>query len=136
MTLNTYLTFDGRCKEAFELYAKVLGGTIKTLIPHAGTPAAEHVPANWQDKVMHAELAVGSQMLMGSDAPPEHSQPKSGFSVSLQVADPAEAERIYNGLSAGGQVRMPLQETFWALKFGMLTDRFGTPWMINCGKPM
>jgi PhnB protein len=134
MKLNTYLVFDGRCEEAFQFYAKVFGGEVKTLIRHGGTPAEQFVPPDWLSKVMHAEVTVGNTMLMGSDAPPDRYQPMGGFSVSVQVDQPAEAERIFGALADGATVRMPIQETFWAQRFGMLVDRFGTPWMINCMK--
>jgi PhnB protein len=131
---NTYLVYDGRCEEAFQMYANVFGGAVKTLIRHGGTPAADFVPPDWLPKVMHAELTIGNGMLMGSDAPPDRYQPMAGFSVSIQVEQPGEAERIFHALSDGAKVTMPIQETFWAQRFGMLTDRYGTPWMINCMK--
>jgi PhnB protein len=103
--------------------------------PHAGTPAENHVPAEWRDKIMHARLTAGGDVLMGSDAPPDRYEQPKGFSVTLQMQDPAEAERIFRELAENGTVRMPLQETFWAVRFGMLVDRFGIPWMINCERP-
>jgi PhnB protein len=136
MSLNPYLTFDGNCEEAFKTYEKVLGGKILAMMPHEGTPAAEHVPAEWQKKILHARLQIGEDVLMASDAPPGRGQKMQGFSVTLVLKDPKEAERIFNAFAEGGTVTMPLAETFWADKFGMLTDRFGTPWMINCEKPM
>ncbi|HXP82859.1 MAG TPA: VOC family protein [Verrucomicrobiae bacterium] len=132
MQLNAYLLFKGNCEEAFKFYEKCLGGTIKAMIPHAGTPAEQHVPAEWRNKIMHACLTVGDAMLMGSDAPLDRFEEPKGFSVSLMINDPAEAERLFHALEEGGKVRMPLQQTFWATRFGMLVDRFGTPWMINC----
>ncbi len=132
MQINPYLTFDGTCAEAFNLYARVLGGKIETMLTHAGTPAAEHVDPEWQDKIMHARLKVGDAVLMGSDAPPQYQKKPQGMSVSLNLRDEAEAERIFNALAEEGSVTMPLQKTFWAARFAMLTDRFGTPWMINC----
>jgi len=129
-----YLNFDGDCKEAFQFYNQVFGGEIVAMFTHAGTPAAEHVSPEWQDKIMHARLVAGSVVLMGSDSPPEYFEEPKGISVSLHVEDPAEAERIFNALAEGANVTMPIQETFWALRFAMLTDRFGTPWMINCEK--
>lgn len=135
MQLNPYLTFSGQCEAAFRFYAEVLGGTIEAMIPHAGTPAADHVPPEWHDKIMHARLTVGDETLMGSDAPPGHYETMKGFSVTLGIADPADAERIFQALAQGGTVRMPIQPTFWAQRFGMLVDRFGTPWMINCEQP-
>jgi PhnB protein len=137
MQLNPYLLFNGNCEEAFKSYAQILGGKIEAMMPHEGTPAAEHVPAEWRKKILHARLNVNAQVLMGSDAPPTaqggYEAPK-GFSVSVQDNDPAEAERIFHALAENGQVRMPIQETFWAARFGMCVDRFGIPWMINCEK--
>jgi PhnB protein len=92
----------------------------------------EQVPAEWRDKIMHARLIVGDKVLMGSDAPPEHYEGTKGFSVSLGVDSMAEAERMFRALAENGTVRMPLQKTFWAEGFGMLVDRFGIPWMVNC----
>lgn len=135
MQLNPYLTFNGQCEAAFKFYEKCLGGKIAAMLPHEGTPAAEHVPPEWRAKIMHARLVVGDQVLMGSDAPPEHYEPMKGFSVTLNIKDPGEAERVFHALAENGTVRMPIQETFWAVRFGMLVDRFGTPWMINCEKP-
>jgi PhnB protein len=136
MQINSYLVYDGRCEEAFQTYAKIFGGTVKTLLRHGDTPAAQFVPPNWHSKVMHSELSLASGLLMGSDAPPDRYQAMAGFSVSIQVDQPAEAERIFAALADGGKQTMPIQETFWAQRFGMVTDRFGTPWMINCMKPM
>jgi PhnB protein len=134
MQVNPYLTFSGQCEAAFAFYEKVLGGKIEALIRHEGTPMAEHVPAAWRDKILHARLTVGDTILMGSDAPPDRFEPMQGFSVTLGIGDAAEAERVFHALAEGGTVRMPIQQTFWAVRFGMLVDRFGTPWMINCEK--
>ena len=89
----------------------------------------------WQDKILHASLKIGDTVLMGSDAPPERYEKPKGFSVSLVLDDTGEAERIFKTLSEGGSVQMPIQQTFWAARFGMLTDRYAIPWMINCGQP-
>ncbi len=132
MQLNPYLTFNGQCDAAFKFYAQCLGGKIVAMIPYAGTPADQQVPAGWRDKILHAKLIVGDQILMGSDAPPERYEQTKGFSVTLSIDDPPEAERIFNLLAEKGAVRMPFQKTFWARGFGMLVDRFGIPWMINC----
>ena len=132
MQLSPYLGFNGQCEAAFKFYEQCLGGKILAMMPHGEMPSAEHVPADWHDKIMHACLQVGDQVLMGSDAPPSlHEDPK-GFHVSIHLKDPKEGERIYNSLADGGTVQMPFQQTFWAAGFGMLVDRFGTPWMINC----
>jgi len=132
MQMNPYLLFDGRCEAAFKFYAKVLGGKIEAMMPHEGTPAAEHVPSEWRSKIVHARMVVGDKVLMGSDAPPDRHEAMKGISVMLGVEKPAEAERIFNALAEGADVRMPLQKTFWAERFVMLVDQFGTPWMINC----
>jgi PhnB protein len=134
MQLNPYLMFDGQCEAAFKFYAKILGGRIDAMLTHEGTPAGGQVPADWQKKIMHARMSVGDFVLMGSDAPPQYQEQKKGFSVNISVDDPAEADRIFGALSENATVRMPIQETFWAQRFGMLTDQFGTPWMVNCEK--
>ncbi len=135
MQLNPYLLFDGQCETAFKFYERVLGGKIQALLPHAGTPAEQHVPAEWRDKIMHGCLSLNGQTLMASDAPPGHYAKPQGFHVSIQLDDTAAAERIFTALKESGQVSMPLQQTFWAARFGMLTDQFGIPWMINCSQP-
>jgi len=131
MQLNPYLTFNGQCETAFKFYETCLGGKIEAMFRHTGTPAEQHVPPEWRDKIMHARLAVNGQVLMGSDAPPDHYKEPKGFSVSLQFKDVKEAERVFNALAENGKVGMPLQQTFWAARFGTLVDRFGIPWMIN-----
>ena len=134
MQLNPYLNFNGNCEEAFKFYEQVLKGKIESMMTHEGTPMEAKTPPEWRKKIMHARMTVGDQVLMASDAPPEHYQKPQGFSVSLNLNDAAEAERIFQALSEKGKVQMPIQETFWALRFGMAVDRFGTPWMVNCDK--
>jgi PhnB protein len=135
MQIQPYLFFKGDCEEAFKFYERVLKGKIEAMLPHAGTPAEQHTPPEWRDKIMHARLTVGDAVLMASDAPPEHYKMPQGFSVSLQIDQVAEAERVFNELSAGGNVTMPIQPTFWATRFAMFTDKFGIAWMINCNQP-
>jgi len=132
MQLNPYLFFNGQCEAAFKFYAQLLGGKILAMMTHAGTPAENQVPPEWREKIIHARMVIGDQVLMGSDAPPGHFQPPQGFSVSLMVDNAEDAERIFPILAENGTVKMPLQKTFWAIRFGMLVDRFGIPWMINC----
>jgi PhnB protein len=132
MDLNPYLTFDGQCEAAFEFYERCLGGKIVTMMNHEDSPIADQVPADWGKRIMHARLTVGDSVLMGSDSPPEHYEEPKGFSVALQLKQPAEAERVFQALAEGGTVLMPIQQTFWATRFGMLVDRFAIPWMINC----
>jgi PhnB protein len=135
MKLNAYLNFDGRCREAFEFYQKVLGGEIVMMLTHADTPAAAHTAPEWQDKIMHARLITGDNVLMGSDAPGEYFDKPQGFSVSIVLGDVAEGEQIFNALAEGGSVGMPFDKTFWSAGFGMAVDRFGIPWMVNCEGP-
>lgn len=135
MQINPYLLFSGQCEEAFRFYEKCLGGKIVALHLHEGTPAAAHVPPEWQKKVLHVTMQVGENFLMGSDAPPGHFEVPQGFSVSLNIKDRAEAERVFKALSENGKINMPFGETFWALGFGMAVDRFGIPWMVNCERP-
>jgi len=133
MQLNSYLYFNGQCEEAFKFYEQLFDGKIVAMFPHAGSPAEQHVPPEWREKIMHARLTIGANVLMGSDAPPGHYHDGSkGYSVSVSVESPEEAERLYQALSENGKVNMPIQETFWAVRFAMLVDRFGIPWMINC----
>ncbi len=135
MQLNPYLIFNGQCEAAFKFYERCLGGKIEMMLTHGNSPMAEQARPEWRDKIMHARLSVGDKVLMGSDASPEPYVEPRGFSVLLSVDGPAEAERVFRALSEGGAVRMPLQETFWAVRFGMCTDRFGIPWMVNCERP-
>jgi PhnB protein len=132
MKLNPYLFFNGQCESAFKFYEQCLRGKIEMMMTHGDSPMAQQVPSDWRNKIIHARLTVGNNVLMGADAPPEHYEQMKGFSVSLIVDDPADAERIFNALTANGTVRMPLQKTFWAARFGMLVDQFGVPWMVNC----
>ena len=134
MQLNPYLTFDGRCEAAFKFYEKVLDGKIEAMMTYGGSPMAEQTRSEWRNKIMHARLNVGDKMLMASDAPPDRYEAMKGIMVTLGIDDPGEAERVFHALSEKGTVQMPIQETFWAARFGMLVDQFGTPWMVNCEK--
>lgn len=135
MQLNPYLSFSGQCETAFRFYETCLGGKIVAMVTHGETPIADQFPSEWRDKIIHARLMVGDQVLMGADTPPDRYEAPKGFSVTLGIEDPAEAERIFQALEEGGKVCMPLQKTFWAIRFGMLVDKFGIPWMINCEEP-
>lgn len=132
MQINPYLNFDGDCREALEFYAKTLGGTIEFMQSHADSPMKDQTPPAWRDKILHARLRIGDQVLMASDAPPQHYSPAGAYYISIGVETPEEAEGIWAALSEGAKVDMPLQQTFWAKRFAMFKDRFGTPWMINC----
>jgi PhnB protein len=132
MQLNPHLNFNGQCQAAFKFYLQCLGGDIQAMMTWGDSPMADQVPPEWRDRIIHATLIVGETTLMGADAPPDRYEEPRGFAVAIQVNDPADAERIFAALSEDGTVTMPLQQTFWTVRFGMLVDRFGIPWMVNC----
>ena len=133
MTFGPYISFDGRCEEAFHFYEKCLGATIVGIYRYEGSPMAGQVPADWGQKVMHSTLTLdGKTVMMGEDAPPNRYKAPQGFSMSVSVNDPAEADSVFQALAECGTVTVPIQQTFWTVRFGMLVDRFGVGWMINC----
>jgi PhnB protein len=134
MKLNTYLNYGGNCRQAFAFYEKELGGKINMLMTHDQAPGGGN--PEMKDGVLYASLSLGETTVMGSDVPAERFQPMRSVYLSLAVDSDAEAERIYALLSEGGQVFMPMQETFFATRFGQLRDRFGTSWMIIHETPM
>ena len=132
MTLNTYLNFNGNCEEALKFYEKALGGKLVFLLRYNESPAANECSKEMANKIMHGRIVAGNGVLMASDCPPQYYQPQAGFGISVNVDTPAEAERYFAALSDGAkEIKMPIGETFWADRFGMLTDKFGTPWMVN-----
>jgi PhnB protein len=135
MWLNPYLTFNRQCEAAFKFYEKCLRGKIVMMMTYADSPMADQMPSEWRNKVIHATLVWGNHRLQGADVAPESYLKPQGFSVLLNVEDVAEADRIFTTLASKGVEQIPLQETFWALRFGTLVDQFGTPWLIQCGKP-
>ena len=130
MRLDIYLNYPGTCEEAFRLYEKELRGKITVMRKHADAPNP-NIPADWKDKVLHSQLELGNATLMGADIPT--AQPVRSAYVSLTVDSVNEAERLYELLKQGGEVFMPMDETFFAKRFGMLRDRFGTSWMLLHG---
>ena len=135
MKLNAYLSFDDQCEAAFRFYQQVFGGTLEALNRFGDTPVCDHVPESHRDRIMHARLVVDDQAIMGSDSIPEHPyEGIKGVSIAINVDSIAEAERVFGALSDGGHIIMPLDQTFWAARFGMFVDRFGVSWMINCEK--
>jgi PhnB protein len=132
MRLTPHLTFDGQCEAAFQFYERCLGGKIVTMLSYGDSPMASQVPPEWSGKILHATLSVGDNTLMGADSFPGSYQQPQGFHVLLGIDDPGEAERVYHALVEGGTVQMALQETFWAVRFGVLVDQFGISWEINC----
>ena len=135
MKIVTSLSFRGECRDAFEFYARVLGGEITAAMPYGDAPPGMPVGPQYKDWLMHCWLQVGDQAIMGSDSPPEFAPPidqlKNGFDVTLHTEDAAEARRWFDALSEGGKAVMPFGETFWSPGFGALVDRFGVPWMVN-----
>jgi PhnB protein len=133
MKLSTYLNFGGNCEEAFRFYQKHLGGTIRSMMTHEQMPGPSNVGPEWKKKILHARLDLGDCELMGSDIPSY--QPMRSVYISLSTESDAEAERIWKLLSDRGEVFMPIQETFFATRFGQLRDRFGISWMILHERP-
>ena len=133
MQLTTYLNFNGNCETAFKFYAETLGGKITSMMRQGDSPMGNDLPGEMKEKILHVTLEVpDGGVLMGADHPQGKKVLPAGFCVSLQVKDTAEAGRIFQGLSAGGQVQLAFQKTFWSPGFGMCIDKFEIPWMINC----
>lgn len=132
--LHAYLSFDGTCAEAMRFYAKLLDARLEALITYAEVPGGQPVPSGQGDRIMHAFLVHPDFELMAGDAPPGMPwQGINGVMLTLTYPTAAEARRIFDGLAEGGKVNMPPSETFWAEMFGMVVDRYGTPWGINGG---
>ncbi len=132
MQVTVNLGFNGQCEAAFKLYEQCLGAEPGPVFRYAGSPMADDVPADWQDKIMHGSVKVGDLVLMGGDVAPERYEEPKGFALSVQITSTEEAERIFHGLARDGRIVMPLEKTFWAARFGQVVDRFGVPWLINC----
>lgn len=130
MKLYTYLNYGGNCRQAFEFYAEHLGGKIASLATHGDVPNPESVPADWRNAVLHARLELGGTVVMGADIPPERFQPMRSAYLTLLLDSVEEAERVYALLIDGGQIFMKMEQTFFAKRFAMLRDRFGTSWML------
>ncbi|MGA9340988.1 MAG: VOC family protein [Rhodanobacteraceae bacterium] len=138
MQIVPYLNFNGKTREAFAFYAKALNGKITAQMTYREAPRemCDQMPSETLDNIMHTQLESDGAMLMGADGPPQHSAQAVGTTINVMVDDPAEAERIFAALAEGGEIKMPIAETFWAQRWGMLIDRYGKPWMVNCLKPM
>ena len=135
--LDSYIFFNGNCAEAMRFYERTLGGQMQAMMTYAQAPEGpadpQCGPGGAPDQIMHACLVIDGRMLMASDSPPGMHKPMGGFSLSLNYPTPREAERIFHALADGGTVMMPMGKTFWADAFGMVTDKFGTPWMVGGG---
>lgn len=136
MKLHAYLNFGGNCKEAFEFYEKHLGGKIQMMLTHNDQRGLNEVPADWKSKILYASMSLAQTEIMGNDVPGDRFQPMRSAYLSLTVDSIAEAERVHGLLADGGQIFMPMEETFFAYRFSMLRDQFGTSWMILNQKPM
>lgn len=130
MKLYTYLNYGGNCRQAFEFYAEHLGATITLLTTHGEVPDPSGVPPEWRNAVLHARIELGGTVVMGADIPPDRFQPMRSAYLTLMLDSVEETERIYALLADGGQIFMKLEETFFAKRFAMLRDRFGTSWML------
>ena len=131
MEPTVYLYFNGACEEAMRFYADTLGGEILGIFHNDQAPDPESRMPGGDKLVMNMAMKLGNAMMMASDAPGQYYQKPQGFSISITPQSLADVDRVYATLSQGGQVSMPLGETFWAERFAMFTDRYGTPWMIN-----
>ena len=136
MQASPHLHFKGNCREAFNFYAETFGGRIAFAMTYGESPAAAQTPPEVRDQIIHARLEFGNHAVMGCDAPGERYQKPQGFNVLATVPELPEAERAFTALARDGTVVMPFGPTFWAHGFGMCTDRFGVPWMVNCEKPL
>jgi PhnB protein len=133
MKFETYIFFTDQCAQAMRFYEKALGGKIEAMMTYADAPPGPYNTPDMAHKVIHARLTVGDAVLMASDGP--EAEARKGFAVAMQVDTIAEADRLFNALSDGATITMPMGETFFSKRFGMLTDKFGTPWMVNCIQP-
>jgi PhnB protein len=133
--LHTYLNYGGNCEEAFEYYAQHLGGSITMLMRHGEQPNPESTPPGWTGKVLHARMDLGGTELIGADIPADRFKPIRSAYLSLTLDSDGEADRVFGLLSDGGEIYMPMQETFFATRFAMLRDKFGTSWMLLHPRP-
>ncbi len=134
MKMLTYVNFAGTCADAFRFYEQHLGGQIGMMMTHGQAPIQSQVKPDWKDAILHARISIGGTELIGADIP--NAQPMRSAYLTLNVDSDAEAERIFSALSDGGEIFMPMNETFFATRFGQLRDRFGLNWMILHDRPM
>ena len=132
LEVSAYISFNGDCEAAFQYYEEVLGAKPGLLFRYADSPMIDVVPEGWGNRIMHGSIRIGGKLLEGADVPPDRYEKPQGFSLALNVPNPDEAERLYEKLGEGGKVMYTIAKTFWSERFGMVVDRFGIPWMINC----
>jgi PhnB protein len=132
MQLSVHLNFDGQCATAFRHYERRLGGKLTMLMSYGDSPMADKVPVEWRERIVHATLELGGMRLFGADVSPDSYVVPQGFAVTLSVKDVERGRELFGTLAEGGTLRMPFQKTFWSPGYGLLVDRFGVPWEINC----
>ena len=135
MKLDVYLNYGGNCEQAFRFYEQHLGGKITMMMRHGEQPNAGNVPANWRNAVLHARIEFGKTVLMGADIPPDRFQPMRSAYLTLTADSAEQAELLYALLTDSGQIFMKMEETFFASRFAMLRDKFGTSWMLLHERP-
>ena len=135
MKLDVYLNYGGNCEQAFRFYEQELGGKITMMMRHGEQPNAANVPAHWKNAILHARIEFGKTVLMGADIPPDRFQPMRSAYLTLTLDSAEQAERLYALLADGGQIFMKMEETFFASRFAMLRDKFGTSWMLLHERP-
>jgi len=131
MKANTYIFFDGNCREAFAFYEKLGIGTVQDLMANKDAPEGQQYDPARADNIMHGSLRIGDVLLMASDMPKDWYKKPEGYNIHLAASDIPEAEKLFAALSEGGTVQMPLEKTFWAERFGAVVDRFNIPWMVS-----
>jgi len=134
MSPHIQLAFNGQCEAAFRFYEQCLNGKVTFMLTWGKSPMAADVPAHWQGKIVHATLMIADMPIMGCDVHPDRYEKPQGFEIDLPMKDPVAGARLFETLARDGRIVMPLQETFWAHRYGVLIDRFGIPWSINCEK--
>jgi PhnB protein len=133
-TPQIYLPFNGQCEAAFRFYEQRLGATRGRMFPYASSPMAGDVPPGWGTNIMHGSITLGSLTVSGADVPPDRYEQPKGIRIFLEVDDPADTERLFHALAENATIEMPLQQTFWSVRFGVLTDQFGIPWTLSCAR--
>ena len=134
-TPQIYLSFNGNCEAAFRCYEQGLGATTGTMNRYGNSPMAGDVPSGWETKIMHGSITLGGITVAGADLAPGSYELPKGFRIFLEADDPADTERMFHALAENATIEMPLQQTFWSLRFGVLTDQFGIPWTLGCTQP-
>jgi PhnB protein len=126
-----HLCFDGQCEAAFRFYQRLLGGKITNMLTYGDSPMCERVAPQWRNRIVHASLTWDDHQLLGADVFQDDYKPPQGFFVTIGISETAKARQLFEALAEGGAILMPFQQTFWTGGFGVVVDRFGTPWEVN-----